>query len=261
MTICTLSSSSSGNCTIVSHGDTHILIDAGMSLRRTKESLRELNLSPSMLACVLITHEHSDHISGLPMLLKYHKTSVFTSFGTGNGICGIIPEAEPFINCFEPGTELELGDICVKSFRTPHDSSESLGFTLSAGGKRLVYATDLGCVTAGVMEAALGADVAIIEANHDLQMLKNGPYPPFLKARILSDYGHLENSDCGEFAARLAHSGTRHIQLAHLSRTNNTPELAYNTVRDVLKANGVKPGKDVSLDVTPHFTSGRVYKL
>ena len=261
MTICTLASSSSGNCTIVSHSNTHVLIDAGLSLRRIREALRVFDLTPDDIAGVFVTHEHSDHISGIKMLVKYHKTPVFASCGAGQGICDAIPEAGPYVNSFKTGTEFEFGDITVRSFNTPHDTTESVGYRLLAGGKALAYVTDLGCVTSEVMDAAHGADIAVIEANHDRDMLKSGPYPYFLKERIMSKYGHLSNCDCGQFAARLALSGTRYIQLSHLSRENNTPGLAHKTVDRALANCGLAVGKDIELDVAPPFTPGRVYNV
>ena len=261
MTVRTLASSSSGNCTVVSCGDSHVLIDAGISLRRIREGLRVAGLTPDDLACILITHAHIDHIAGLRMLVKYHKTPVFSSLAEESGICGAVPEVEPFINCFETGVEFDLGAMSVKSFRTPHDTLGSVGFSIDAGGKKLVYATDLGYVTEEVLNASLGADIAIIEANHDKDMLKQGSYPQYLKRRILSEHGHLANSDSGDFVAKLAVSGSRFIQLAHLSRENNTPELARKTVEQVLMECGIIAGKDVDLAVAPAYAPGREYTI
>ena len=167
MTICTLASSSSGNCTVVSHGETHLLIDAGISLRRISQSLKSLDLKPDDLTGILVTHEHSDHVKGVEMLVKYHKTPVFSSPGAGYGICSLKPEIEPFVNGFEIGAVFDMGDITVSSFSTPHDACESVGFVLAAGGKTLAYVTDLGYITQEVMDAMRGADIAIIESNHD----------------------------------------------------------------------------------------------
>ena len=237
------------------------MIDMGISLRRVKESLRSFGLSPGELTGVIVTHEHIDHIRGLKMLVKYHKTPVFSSYGTGSGIVAAYPEAEPFINVFETGSDLDFGGMAVRSFSTPHDASGSVGFTLSANGKKLAYVTDLGFVTREVAGAALGADIAIIEANHDKEMLRRGPYPLSLKTRILSEHGHLANSDSGDFAVSLADSGLRYVMLAHLSRENNTPEIARATVGDALRAAGFEVGRDVELDVAPPDTPGRVYEL
>lgn len=261
MRILTLASSSSGNCTIVSYGNTHVLIDAGISLRRIRDGLRRMDLTPGDLTCVFVTHEHIDHIKGINILVKYHKTPIFTSPGTGLGISNVIPESEPYMNCFSPGGWLEIGDIAVRSFATPHDSFESVGYELRAGGKTLVYATDLGRLTEEVVIAACETDVAIIEANHDTDMLKRGPYPESLKRRILSDHGHLSNSDSARFAVQLADFGARYMQLAHLSRENNTPALARDTVEFALYDFGAMVGKDVELDVAPPDTPGRLYDI
>ena len=259
MTFFTLASSSSGNCAAVSHGGALILIDAGISLRRIKTSLHSVGLSPDDITGVLVTHEHADHISGIKMLVKYHRTPVFASAGTACAICRATPEIEPFISCIEQGAGFELGDIEINSFRTPHDTSDSVGYTLQAGGKKLAYATDLGRVTDEVVNAMSGADMAIVEANHDEQMLKNGPYPYYIKQRILSGRGHLANPQSAGFAAKLAASGTRRIMLAHLSRENNTPLLARETVERVLREQGAAIGGDVELDVAPPGEMSRRY--
>jgi len=261
MTVYTLASSSAGNCTLVSSGSTHILIDAGISLRRIRDRLRQIGLSPDNIDCVLVTHEHIDHISGIRMLVKYHKTPIFSSLGERFGICRTAPEAEPYINCFETGASFDIGGIIVSSFRTPHDTNGSVGYTLTAGGIKLAYATDLGCLTEEVLEATSGADIAIIESNHDRDMLRRGPYPPYLKRRILSEHGHLANNDSGLFAAKLVRSGTRYIQLAHLSCENNTPDLAGETVAQTLVEYGIMAGTDVELDIAPPYTPGRMYML
>lgn len=261
MTVFTLASSSAGNCCLVSHGNTHILIDAGISLRRIREGLRGAGLTPDDLDCVLVTHDHIDHVSGLNILVKYHKTPVFSSFGTGAGICRSMPETEPYLNFCETGTELGIGDIAIQSFSTPHDAPGSVGYTLEAGGKKMVYVTDLGRLTDEVVLASCGADIAVIEANHDLDMLENGPYPRFLKDRILSGHGHLANNDCGRLAAILADSGARYILLGHLSRENNTPGIARDTVMYALFDEGFSVGEDVELDVAPPYTPGRIYTL
>ena len=195
------------------------------------------------------------------MLVKYYKVPVFSSYAAGNGIYSAIPEVEPFINFFEIGTEFEFGDITARSFRTPHDADGSVGYRFTAGGHVIAYATDLGCVTDEVINATCGAELAIIEANHDRNMLKNGSYPGYLKRRVLSEYGHLSNYDSGRFAVQLAASGARYMQLSHLSRENNTPELAWETVEHALRKKGFIVGKDVELDVAPPHTMNRTYVL
>ena len=261
MTVCTLASSSSGNCTVVSSGATHILIDAGISMRRIKDGLRMFGLALENISCVFVTHDHNDHINGAATLTKYYKTPLFMSYGTANGIRCAFPETDPYINCFETGVEFGFGDFSASSFPTPHDAAGSVGFTFRAHGAKMVYATDLGYVSAEVFEASLGADLAIIEANHDRDRLRNGPYPAYIKRRILSEYGHLGNTESGDLAARLAVSGSRYIQLSHLSRENNTPELAREAANKAFIACGLAPGKDAVLDVAPPYAPGRVYEL
>ncbi len=261
MKICTLASSSSGNCTLVSQGGTHLLIDAGISLRRITASLKHFGITPDELQGVLITHEHSDHIGGIKMLVKYHNMPVFAPLGVAEALCAILPEAKDCINWFRAGTDFVLGEIAVRSFLTPHDTPESVGYRFETGQASLAYATDTGCVTQTILDAALGADMAVIEANHDIRMLKCGSYPAYLKRRILSERGHLSNDDSGRLASRLAASGTKRIVLAHLSKENNTPRLAFDTVGSALKREGAVVGGDVELDTAPADEMGKLYIL
>lgn len=261
MDIYTLASSSSGNATLVSHGGTHILIDAGISLRRIRDSLHTIGLTVDELAGVLITHAHSDHIGGVEMLVKYQKAPIYASRGTGAELCLAVPEVEPYVNCFDVGAELGMGDVSVRSFPTPHDAEDSVGYIIEAGGVKLAYVTDLGRVTAAVLDASLGADIAIVEANHDLEMLKNGSYPRFLQNRILSVNGHLSNNASAAFAAKLAHAGARKIVLAHLSLENNTPKNARQTVENALLESGAAVGRDVTLYVAPPNAMGDRFSL
>jgi phosphoribosyl 1,2-cyclic phosphodiesterase len=259
MKICTLASSSSGNCTLVSQGGTHILIDAGISLRRITTSLKQFGITPDELQGVLITHEHSDHINGIKMLVKYHKMPVFAPLGVAEALCALLPEARDSVTWFHAGTEFVLGEIAVRSFLTPHDTPESVGYRFETEKRSLVYATDIGCVTPTILDAALGADMAVIEANHDIRMLKCGNYPAYLKRRILSERGHLSNDDSGRLACRLIDSGTKRIVLAHLSKENNTPRLAYDTVGGALKRQGAAIGSDIELDTAPADEMGKLY--
>lgn len=262
MKICTIASSSSGNCTLVTDGSVNILIDAGVSMRRIVAGLRRASIAPENLTAVLVTHEHSDHINGLPMLLKYYETPVFTTRGTAAGIRAVCPAADRYITEFSAGDIFELGSLSVRSFPTPHDTPESVGFRLTdEKGKTFVLATDTGHLTDVMLEAASGADAAVIEANHDIDMLKYGGYPAFLKRRILSDRGHMSNKVCGCFAQNLVRSGTRTLILAHLSRENNTPELARAAVEGALREIGAVPGEDLTLAVAPRCEMSGIFEL
>lgn len=260
MKLCTLASSSSGNCALVSHGRTHVLIDAGISLRRITKSLKALEVSPKELTAVLVTHEHTDHISGLRMLTKHHFVPIFAPEKVAQALLRAMPEAEPLIRRILPGAGFELGEMGVTSFRTPHDTPESVGYRLTAAGKTLAFATDCGCLTRELVEGTAGADIAVIEANHDVEMLINGSYPEYLKRRILSQRGHLSNDDCGRLAVILGQGGTRRLVLAHLSRENNTPQAALRTVSDALRQAGAQPG-DVEVGLAPPDDPGALYIL
>ncbi|MGI5935841.1 MAG: MBL fold metallo-hydrolase [Oscillospiraceae bacterium] len=250
MQIHIFASGSGGNCTLVSSAGSHILIDAGISMRRLKTALGELGLVPKDISGVLITHEHSDHIAGLATMIKHCQLPIYAPRTVGNHLRWSIAGVEDFLCEIQVGRDFKIGDISVVAFPTPHDTPQSVGYRMDSG-VCLGYCTDLGHVTEEVLEALSGADAAIIEANHDVEMLRFGRYPYQLKRRILSERGHLSNDDCGDLAARLVEKGAWSIVLAHLSRENNRPDLAEKTVSEALEREGIRPGRDVTLKVAP----------
>ena len=231
MKLSVYASGSSGNCLLLSSGSTHILIDAGISKRRIEGSLAQSGLSMREIGGVLITHEHSDHISGLKMLLKYYALPVYAPRTVANRLRGCLPEAEPYLRVIPVNESFAIGDLTVTAFHTPHDTDESVGYRVQSGGV-FALATDMGHVTEEVLNALSGADAVLIESNHDEEMLRYGPYPVYLKRRILSDRGHLSNACCAELARALALGGTKQIILGHLSRENNSPALAMQAARE-----------------------------
>lgn len=239
MRIVIFASGSGGNCALVSDGDTHLLLDAGISMRRIKSSLARAGLTIEDLTGVLITHEHADHVAGLKMLLKYHAPRLYAPHTVAARLCGALPEAVDAMEVIPVGESFRLGRVFVRAFHTPHDTDESVGYRLEGRGS-FALATDLGCVTQEVREGLRGADAVVIESNHDEDMLVNGPYPPLLKRRILSDRGHLSNAACAALAAELAAEGTRTVVLGHLSRENNRPALAYAETERSLAGYGVQ---------------------
>ena len=259
--LCTLASGSSGNSLLVSDGATHILVDAGISCRRITTALRELGVDPADLSAVLITHEHTDHLSGLTTLTKQRKIPVYASRGTGLQLCYRIAFLEELLHPFTPGASFSIGSIDVESFPTPHDAAESAGYALSAGGRKAAVVTDLGHVTAAVEAGIRGANLLVAEANHDVEWLCSGPYPYFLKDRILGDRGHLSNEAGAALACSAVAAGASAVILAHLSHENNTPERARQVVGDSLKRMGAIPGRDVLLDVAPRSEPGRRYMV
>ena len=239
MRIVTFASGSTGNCCLVSDGGVNVLIDAGISARRIVQGLGVLGLAPQDVCGVLITHEHSDHISGLPVLVKRTGMRIFAPSELGEVLKRVKPELSESIDHIPPDGGLCGGDVRITAFPTPHDTSASFGYRIE-GSEVFAFATDTGHISDELLEGLQGADTVVIEANHDKVMLKNGPYPPFLKQRVLSKHGHLSNDDCAKLACLLADSGTRQIILGHLSQQNNTPEAAETAVAEALSGRNVK---------------------
>lgn len=247
-TLHTLASGSSGNALLFSCGSTHLLVDAGISCRRITKSLEELGLTPADLTAILITHTHADHISGLQPLLKRTHCPVCATSRTLYDLAQRLP-ALAQRNLVLAGPE-SLGEVLVTPFSTSHDAPGSCGFRLDSTGGSVGILTDTGYVTDEAAAVLPGVDLAVLEANHDVETLYSGPYPYYLKQRILGAEGHLSNEDAARFAVFLAQQGTSEILLAHLSRENNTPAMAQQAVETALSAAGLCP----ALSVAPRDT-------
>ena len=216
-----LFSGSSGNSTFIRSGNTSILVDAGKNTKSIVKALSGIGAALEDISAILITHAHSDHISALPVLLKKYKGKIFSSFDTFHHLTKAGIDGER-IEHFDFGDMLDIGDIRVIPYPTPHDISGAACYRFECADKtNIAIATDIGYVSDKVFECLYGADAALIESNHDIKMLKNGPYPRFLKERILSDCGHLSNESCARVLPRLADGGTRTFVLGHLSFENN----------------------------------------
>lgn len=233
MRVCVFASGSTGNCLLISDGNTNILIDAGISMRRMVNSLKQAGLTMHDIGGVLITHEHSDHICGLKMLLKHYALPVYAPRTVAFHLRGILPELEELLHIVPVGEKFSIGSLSVNAFHTSHDTDESVGYKLT-GSASFAIATDTGCVNEEIEMALTGSQAVLVESNHDEEMLRYGPYPVYLKRRVLSNRGHLSNECCAALAAQLAAAGTEHIILGHLSRTNNTPAIALETVKKAL---------------------------
>lgn len=250
---CSLFSSSSGNATFVGTSKSGILIDAGVSAKRLKAALCEREIDPNSIKGILVTHEHSDHINGIRVFASNHNIPVFATRGTllgledANVLNGKFPVFE-----IQTATEFEVGDMVVKAFSTPHDVNESCGFRIELPDERTAaIATDIGHMTNEIMNAIIGCDLVMLESNHDVGMLENGPYPYYLKRRVLSDLGHLSNVACADVAAQLVERGTTRIALAHLSAENNIPDLAFQTSYSSIYETGAVLDRDYILKVNP----------
>lgn len=261
MEICTLASGSSGNCLLVRSGKTNILIDAGISARRITTGLKTLGVAPEKLDGIFITHAHTDHIAGLATLTKKLTMPIYASADAAHQICTKIPWIDYLIEEIKPGSGVELGEMWCQSFATPHDAPGSMGYSVTAEGCKMALATDLGHLTQSVMEGVAGSDLIVAEANHDEEWVKTGPYPAFLKQRVLGDYGHLSNETGALLVQRAVEQGARTVLLAHLSSENNTPARARNTVAWHLNNVGIDPERDIDLTVAPRSELGKVYRL
>jgi phosphoribosyl 1,2-cyclic phosphodiesterase len=262
---CSFSSGSSGNCYLIKSESAAILVDAGISGKRVWEGLAHTDTDPGMLRAILITHEHSDHVGGLASVMKKGRDlRVCANERTWQAI-GISANAFPFakVEHFVTGDAFTVGDISVKTFAVSHDAAEPVGYTLRCQGKQISIITDTGRVDAEMLEEIRGANLLVLESNHDEDMLKYGKYPFFLKKRVLGDKGHLSNDAAGDVILRLLMSGgeKRRVLLAHLSRENNFPEMAVQTIKNILEEYGYHTGADVYLDAIPRDGIGPLYEI
>lgn len=233
--VCSLYSGSKGNSMLVRTREARILIDAGKSARALTSALLELGEDISKIDAIFITHEHCDHIRALEVILKKHKIPVHIVQASANKLLrGSLAELSDCFCIHQPIFNVEVGNMCITSFPTPHDSEFSVGYRIDVAGdhgvSRIGYATDIGYVSSTVRESLLGCETVVLECNHDSDMLMSGPYPYDLKLRIASKKGHLSNRECADLAAELCSFGTKNLLLAHLSEENNDPRLAYDEV-------------------------------
>ncbi len=234
-----IASGSSGNCGLYIAGNTRILIDLGVSVRRLTAALRRLGLTIEMLDAVLLTHEHIDHVKGLATFAKRHTVPVYATKGTAEALLTKNPDAKKLLRPYWGGETFTIGTVDVQSFLTPHDAAESVGYILRTHRHTFGFATDLGFVPSAVEKLLVDCDAVVLESNHDLDMLRMGPYPWSLKQRVGGSHGHLSNPDCAACAVKLAEHGVHTILLAHLSEHNNTPVTALRETRAALDAAGL----------------------
>lgn len=227
-----LASSSKGNATVISAGQTHILVDAGISATRIRKGLEESGLAYAQLAGIFITHEHTDHVCGLGILGKRGGMHLYCSRYLSRDLREAVPSA--VFTYLEPGASVQVGDITVTPFSTSHDALDPLGYVFEHSGKRLGYVTDTGRILRGVPELLAGVDALYLESNYDERMLANSGRPLALQQRISGNWGHLSNTQAADFVRSIGHAGLQHLVLAHISPECNTPDLAYATMRRTL---------------------------
>ncbi len=237
-----LASGSRGNCAVVSSSTTRLLLDAGLSCRETLRRMKAAGEEPDGLDGILISHEHSDHVAGLPVLARKLKAPVYMTAAThaawwkqyrnGREDAARLERLE----CFASGRSFQIGDIAVTPFTIPHDAADPVGFTFRVEGTKLGFVTDLGYLPASIRQHLKGCDGLVVESNHDVEMLRSGPYPWSVKQRVMSRVGHLSNEALAEFFASDYDGGAAFLVLAHLSEQNNHPEIARGAAEQALGA-------------------------
>lgn len=242
MRFCSLRSGSSGNAIYIGYKDVHILVDAGLSGVTIERSLKTIGVSPNDIAAILITHEHNDHIKGAGILSRRHNLPIYANKATWDAMEGSIGEIDEKNKCFFTTDEgFTIGDLKIFPFRKSHDAVDPVGFSFYCGENKATIVTDLGYISKGVAHNIMNSDIVLLESNHDIDMLVNGKYPWPLKKRILSDHGHLSNKAAGEALTKLIEmKSIGKVYLGHLSKNNNKPEIAFDTVNQILKENGIK---------------------
>ncbi|WP_139906086.1 MBL fold metallo-hydrolase [Clostridium thermarum] len=260
MVFSSLYSGSSGNSIFISSDNAKVLIDAGMPGKSIEGALREIGERPEEIDAIFVTHEHSDHIKGVGILSRKYNIPIYTNELTWKGMAKAIGNIKEH-NIKIMDTAVSIKDIDVERFDIPHDAAGPSGYSLLSGGKKVCIATDLGYFSEDVKRNIMDADILLLESNHDVEMLKFGPYPYELKRRILSDIGHLSNEACGYAITEIVTDKQKRIVLGHLSNTNNYPELAYATVTNILNDNKINVGKDIILTMADRSKPSSYIKI
>ncbi|TCS80131.1 MBL fold metallo-hydrolase [Pectinatus cerevisiiphilus] len=244
MHVSVLASGSKGNSIFVEINNTRLLIDAGISARRISKSLLGIGVDINNIDGIIITHEHRDHINGLPTLCKKYNIPIYSRAATFKAMYCL---EKLSMECLHPIKDnFQIGSLSIDAFNTSHDAADPVGYSVHGKQQKCTVATDLGFVTSTVQEAIDESDVLILEANHDQKMLREGNYPWSLKQRIMSNRGHLSNSDAAWALVRMKKHNP-YVFLAHMSEENNCPAVAKQTITQIIKQQGINPGEDMTL--------------
>ena len=231
MRFASLGSGSKGNATLVEFRSTRLLVDCGFLLREVESRLARLNVEPQSLNGILVTHEHNDHLGGVSRLARKYNIPVWMTAGT---FASWNDPRVPQLQRFNPHEVFEAGEITVQPFPVPHDAREPAHYVLSGDGLRLGVLSDAGSVTPFMLECLSGCDALMLEFNHDVQMLWDGPYPPKLRDRVGGHLGHLSNAQAATLLTQIDRSRLQHLVLTHISEKNNTPELALAAAAEAM---------------------------
>lgn len=253
MRLCSIASGSSGNCIYTGDEDTHILIDTGISKKKIEEGLHQLEITGKDLQGILVTHEHIDHIQGLGVFTRKYPVPVYATPGTIAGIrschsLGKLPEG--ILHEITVDEDFQIGGLRIHPFAISHDANEPSGYRIRGCDGSVAVATDLGVYDEYIVENLTGLDALVLEANHDIHMLEVGPYPYPLKQRVMGEKGHLSNELSGRLLCDILHDGFKAVVLGHLSKENNYPELAYETVKlEVTLGDNPYRGEEIPIHV------------
>lgn len=265
MRFVSIASGSNGNCIYLGTEHTHILIDAGISCKRIDTGIQELGIKSDELGGIFITHEHSDHIQGLRIFSKKHGVPIYGTEKTLQEIARLDKKGEIDPQLYHPvlpDQKVQVGDMEILPFSNSHDAVDPVAYRVNGAGKSAAVVTDLGCFGEYTLQHLQGLDGILLESNHDIRMLETGPYPYYLKRRILGNRGHLSNDSCGELLNAILHDNMKHIFLGHLSKENNYEELAYETVKvAVTMADSPYRGEDFPISVAGREHSSEVVYL
>ncbi|NLZ49337.1 MAG: MBL fold metallo-hydrolase [Clostridiales bacterium] len=260
MIFSSLYSGSSGNSIFLSSDNTKILIDAGMPGKSIENALKDIGEKAEEIDAIFVTHEHTDHTKGVGVLSRKYDIPIYASEGTWKGMIKQVGKIKDN-NIRVMNSPISIKDMDIASFAISHDALQPTGYSIICEGKKACIATDLGYLSEEVKDNIIDADLLLLESNHDVEMLKFGPYPYVLKKRILSDVGHLSNEACGKAIIEIMTEKQKKIVLGHLSKTNNYPELAYLTVANILKEEKINIGKDVILTMADRSKPSSYIKL
>ena len=247
-----IASGSSGNCIYIGSDETCVLIDAGISCKRITDALRQIGRTPRDLTAILVTHEHSDHISGLGVLSRKAHIPIYATAATIRQIQRYQPLGkvdEDLFHAIDADLPFTVGDLQIEAFHISHDAADPVAYRVESGGRSAAVATDMGCFSRYTLAHLRGLDTVLVESNHDENMLQVGPYPYPLKRRILSEKGHLSNVSAGMLLSQILHDNMKKAYLGHLSKTNNYDELAYATVMSELALDEQCPYKEGDIPV------------
>lgn len=259
MKICSLSSGSKGNCTLIESDSTKILLDAGVSVKYILECFEKLSVLPQDIKGVLVTHEHSDHIKGLESFCKKFDTPIFCATPLYNVLCAQMPSCIKLINTYD--SNFEIGDLKIFPFELSHDSTACFGYRVTDECGSASFVTDTGYLPNEAFEIVQNSSIVFLESNYDPDMLYACAYPMFLKKRIIGSRGHLSNLDCAKIIAKLSGTGTKLVVLSHISENSNTPYLAFNTIKNYLDEKNINIEKDIKIGINYQNKLNTIYKI